>query len=194
MIVVLGRPAAAIVDGRVVPVGLAAGVALAAAAEGAPVELVGTIGDDDLGDRLAVALDQSGVGHAALLRIAGAATPVPRGTAQPPRLDAGDVDLGLRYLPSIRVLIAAEPLAAGVAAIVAEAAAYHGAALIAVVPAGKEPPAPLADDATVLVAPDGDVQPFARLVARYAVELRDGTPPTDAFDRAVAATGWERHA
>ncbi|MDQ3869987.1 MAG: hypothetical protein M3301_00030 [Chloroflexota bacterium] len=80
MIVVLGRPA--LVAGspeepepgrssrrdHPVPGGLPAWIALAAAAAGKRVELVGSIGDDSDGDALALALGRAGVGHAALLR------------------------------------------------------------------------------------------------------------------------------
>ena len=67
MIVVVGglawrsRPPAA-------PAGRACGIALAAAARGARVELVGRAGDDAAGEALLLALAQAGVGHAAVLR------------------------------------------------------------------------------------------------------------------------------
>jgi DNA-binding MurR/RpiR family transcriptional regulator len=77
---------------------------------------------------------------------------------------------------------------------VAEAAAYHGAPVVAITDARTQPAEPLADTATVLEAPAGDVEPFARLVARYAIELETGVDPGEAFRRARAATGWERHA
>jgi hypothetical protein len=119
VIVVLGRPALG-VDGseeqesrvgsdRHLPAagGLPAGIALAAAAAGPRVELVGTIGDDADGDAVAIALGRAGVGHAALLRDPAGRTPrvgpppgvgaqdvegPPSGDAtQAPRRDAGDV-------------------------------------------------------------------------------------------------------
>ncbi len=194
MIVVLGRPTAAIVDGTVVPAGLAAEIALAAAAAGTQVELVGSIGDDDTGDAVTVALGRRGVGHAALLRIGGAATV--RDDATPPtRLDARDVDLGLRYISTVSVLVVAEPLPPDVTAVVAEAAAYHSAPLIAVVESGAQPDTSFgAANATVLSVPAGDPLPFARMVAAYATDLVRGVPPAAAFERAVTAAGWERRA
>ncbi len=56
--------------------GLAAGIALAAAAGGAEVQLVGKIGDDPSGDAVLLALARGGVGHLAVLRDAGHATPI----------------------------------------------------------------------------------------------------------------------
>ena len=194
MIVVVGRPAAAAGDGGIVPDGLTAAIAVAAAEAGAPVEIVGTIGDDGTGDALTVALGRRGVGHAALLRVAGAETP--RDAAgQPPRLDAGDVDLGLRYLTTISALVVTEPLQPDVARVVADAAGYHSAPLVAVVPPGVDPdPVLLAADATVMTAPSRHVAPFARLVARYAAALAAGTRPEEAFTAARDATGWTAHA
>src|SRR5665811_1189252 len=56
--------------------GLAAGIARAAAAAGAEVQLIGKVGDDPAGDAVLLALARGGVGHIALLRDAGRATPV----------------------------------------------------------------------------------------------------------------------
>jgi hypothetical protein len=56
--------------------GLAAGIARAAAAAGAEVQLVGKVGDDPSGDAVLLALARRGVGHIALLRDAGRATPI----------------------------------------------------------------------------------------------------------------------
>lgn len=194
MIVVLGRPTAAVVDGTVVPAGLAAQIALATAAAGVPVELVGSIGDDDTGDAVTVALGRRGVGHAALLRIGGAAT-VRDDDSPPTRLDARDVDLGLRYISDLSAIVVAEPLPPDVTAVVAEAAAYHSAPLIAVAPAGAEPDGSLvAANATVLSVPAGSSAPFARLVAAYASDLVRGVAPAAAFERAVVAAGWEPRA
>lgn len=67
MIVVVGNPAwrPGAVPG---PGGSAARIAVAAAAAGAAVELVGRAGDDPAGDALLFALTRAGVGHAAVLR------------------------------------------------------------------------------------------------------------------------------
>ncbi len=55
--------------------GLAARIALAAAAAGADVQLIGKVGDDAAGDAVVLALARGGVGHLALLRAPGE-TPV----------------------------------------------------------------------------------------------------------------------
>src|SRR5450756_2135177 len=68
----LGSMPAAAVDAG----GLAAGIARAAAAAGAEVQLIGKVGDDPAGDAVLLALARGGVGHIALLRDAGRATPV----------------------------------------------------------------------------------------------------------------------
>ena len=124
--------------------GLAAGVALAVAAAGVHVELVGSIGDDPDGDPWRS-------------RSVGPASAMPRSCATPrrgrrrrsadgallteagslPRLDAADVELGLRYLPDCRVLVVATPLESAAWAAALEAAAYHGASVIAVVRVGR---------------------------------------------------------
>jgi hypothetical protein len=56
--------------------GLAAGIARADAADGVEVQLVGKVGDDPFGDAVLLALGRERVGHLALLRDAGQATPI----------------------------------------------------------------------------------------------------------------------
>jgi ribokinase len=56
--------------------GLAAAIALAAAAAGAEVQLVGKVGDDPAGDAVLLALARGAVGHLALLRDSGQPTPI----------------------------------------------------------------------------------------------------------------------
>lgn len=68
--------------------GLAAAIALAAAAAGAEVQLIGKVGDDPAGDAVLLALARGGVGHIALLRDAGQPTP----TAPPAVAEADPVD------------------------------------------------------------------------------------------------------
>lgn len=132
MIAVIGRPGIA-ASGELT--GPAAQISLAAAASGARVEVAGTVGDDEAGDRVAVALAQGGVGHAALLRITGARTPgAVDATGALPRLDAQDVDLALRYLIDIAVVVVADRLSPEADAVVREAAQYHGAELVRVDP------------------------------------------------------------
>jgi len=194
MIVVLGRPAISVRGVGVAsrPDGLVARIALAAAATGRAVELVGTIGDDGRGDELAVALGRAGVGHAALLRVAGAVTPSPDTVGEAlPRLDPADVDLGLRYVPDCRVLVLAEPLAPAATAVALDAAAYHDAAVVAISGSDGAIDPALAAAATVLSPPADAESPFAELVGRYAADLDAGADPGPAFAAAARAAGWE---
>ena len=191
MIIVLGRPSVADGPTGPVPAGLACAVAIAAAALASPVELVGSVGDDAAGDAVAIGLARAGVGHAALLRISAVATPR-SGTADAlTRLDAADVELGLRYLSDMRVVVIADALPDGVAAVVAEAAAYAGAAVVVLVTRGALPPSGFGASATVLEAPEDAQAPFAIAVARYAAALGAGTDPELALRQAVEAAGWE---
>ena len=193
MIVVLGRPRAAASprtresDG-VRPAGLAAGIACAAAAAGGSVELVGSIGDDPAGDAVVVALGRAGVGHAALLRDPGGSSV---DDARMPRLDRADVELGLRYLSHCGVLVLAEALPGDAEDAALDAAAFHRAQVIAVVPPGAAVSTRLAGAGTVLGRPaDEASEAFVRTVARYAVELDSGAEPAAAFSTAVQAAGW----
>jgi hypothetical protein len=191
MIVVLGRPV--IADGPIgpVPVGLACSVAIAAAAVGGTVELVGSVGDDPAGDAAAIGLARAGVGHAALMRIPAATTPREGTTDTATRLEAADVELGLRYLSDLRVLIVADTPADEVATVAADAAAYAGAAVIVLVQRGDPPARAFDRSATILEAPDDAEGPFAVAVARYAVALDAGSDPEIALREAVGAAGWE---
>lgn len=218
MIVVLGRPGAgAGPDGNVVPAGLAAGIAMAAAAAGSDVELVGRIGDDAAGEAVLIALGRAGVGHRAVLRDARATVAVtasataddaapgadllaaasedgdrPPDPAEGSLLDAGDIAMGLRYLPEYRVLVVAVPLEAAGATAVTQAAAFAGAALVAVTWANRDAD-PGMPTATILEAPAWDPDgAFAAVVAGFAVALDRGSDPATAFRSAVAAGGWER--
>jgi hypothetical protein len=49
----------------------------------------------------------------------------------------------------------------------------------------------LAQVATVLVAPEEAVSPFAELIGRFAAALDGGEEPGPAFRATVAAVGWE---
>lgn len=193
MIVVLGRPGLT-VDGQLAR---AAGrIAAAAAAAGARVELVGSVGDDADGEQVALALGVAGIGHAALLRDPGGVTPRLDAdgveTAAPlPRLDAGDIDLGLRYLPECQVLVVAETLDQAAMTTVIDAVAYHSAALVVLTPASAEAPPGLPETATVLELPEHDEGAFADLVGRYAAGLAGGRGATDAWREAIEQTGWE---
>lgn len=171
MILVVGRPG---LDGAG-ELGRPAGrVALAAARAGAPVEVVGSIGDDAAGDAVVVALGRAGIGHAALLRDPAAATPTSDEPAVPlPRLDASDMELGLRYLPECRVLVLAEPLPDDVRAAAVRAADYHGAQLVAVRDPGQPSSGDLPVAAVEIEMSAGD-SAFAERLGRYAARLHAG--------------------
>ncbi|MBA2253667.1 MAG: hypothetical protein H0W07_00955 [Chloroflexi bacterium] len=175
---------------------LATPIAIAAAAMGSQVEVVGSIGDDPEGDDVVVALGRAGVGHAALLRDPAGRTPVvpkPPGEERPlPRLEAEDVHLGLGYLVEYRVLVLAEPLAAEAERVAIEAAQYHGAAITAIVTPGAALSEALATAATVLEAPSEGSSRFADLVGRFAAALDRGADAESAFADAVRSSGWER--
>lgn len=199
MIVVLGRPLVAqppLADdvATPVPAGPCVAIARAAVAAGARVELVGSIGDDAEGDAVVVGLARAGVGHAALLRDPAARTPhierPPEGML--PRLDRGDIELGLGYLLDFSVLLLAEPLDPDAEAAALDAAAFRGAHVVAVLPHGTLPGERLAAAATVFEAPADGGGAFAAMVGRYTAEIERGAAPADGFARATAQTGWER--
>jgi hypothetical protein len=68
VIVVIGCPIGRLGDGAILAAGMASRVALAAAAAGRVVQLVGKTGDDPIADGVVLDLAQGGVGHVALLR------------------------------------------------------------------------------------------------------------------------------
>ena len=173
--------------------GLAALVAVATAGTGAAVQLVGSVGDDREGDEVIIRLGRARVGHAALLRDPAGRTPVTGLEREPvPRLDAQDVELGLRYLSEVRVLVLAEPLDGEAQAVALEGARYHGAEIIALVTSGSVPDPDLADAGTVLEAPPEDLEAFVQVVARYAAGMEAGKSAAEAFREATDAVGWER--
>jgi hypothetical protein len=197
MIVVLGRPIA------VAPVlagegpgftagGRAVGIARASAEAGARVEIVGSIGDDVVGDSVIVDLGRSGVGHAAMLRDPATPTPIlGRPDQRLPRLERGDVELGLGYLVTYGVLVLAEVLPEEVEVAALDAAAFRSAAVIALVDPGRDVSDRLGDASTVLVAPEEPNPAFAQMVGRYAAELDRGVVPRVALAAAARAAGWE---
>lgn len=211
MIVVIGSPIGWLHDEEVVPTSTPARAALAAAAAGREVQLIGRTGDDPTADGLLASLARGGVGHVAVLRDPSRPTPLApepesddAGPASPddvdapslepsvpPPLDAADVELGLRYLTSYAVVVLAEPSGDAVVRVVADAARWNGAQFVMVVDAGTEPSDALPPDAIVFEAPaddrDGD---FAALVGRFAAGLDDGTDAADAFRASIAAEGW----
>jgi hypothetical protein len=212
VIVVVGTPAWR-PDAPAGPAGLACGIAIAAAARGASVELVGRAGDDPAGDALMIALAGAGVGHVALLRDPTRPTPLVVAVAEPsepdllddgdpddvattvpsagPRLEALDVDLGLRYLTAFSVVVVAPDAVDAALAVAADAAAFAGAHLVVLVEEGSDLPDGVPAAATVLGAPRIDPDDaFARSVGAYAAGLDTGMPPEEAFMSALAL-GWE---
>ncbi len=181
MIVVLGRPS---LDERGAVAGTAGRVAIAAAAAGADVELVGSVGDDETGDLAVTALGTAGVGHAALLRMPGGRSC--------DRSTRADIELGLRYVADCRVLVIAEPLGGEALRAAVDGAAYHGAQLIVVREPGADAPEGVPDSATVLEQPDEDAGAFTGLVGRYAARLDRGASHLDAWRDALSDTGWEQ--
>lgn len=190
MILVVGRPG---LGQRGQLHGSAALVALAAAEAGSPVEIVGSVGDDPDGDAVALALGRAGVGHAALLRDPAGVTPRERVPAEEPlpRLDARDIELGLSYLPECRVLVVAEALDRDALRAARQAAEYHAAQMIVLVPVGESPPRDVPSGATVLQTPEADGGAFASLVGRYAAALADGRSPDEAWQDALGGSGWQ---
>lgn len=85
MIVVIGSPIGRFADDVIVAGGMASRIALAAAASGRIVQLVGRTGDDPTADSVVLDLANGGVGHAALLRDPGRATPL-----EPPPTDSAE--------------------------------------------------------------------------------------------------------
>ena len=210
MIVVLGRPRVyrPEPDGELAPGGLAVELALAAAREGAQVELVGAVGDDPEGDRIVIELGRAGVGHAALMRDPATRTPLvgqARDSRTLPRLDAADVELGLRYQPECRVLVIGAELAPDALVAAQEAAAFHGAMVVMVASTGAIDPGDLAPEVTLLVRPAvedseavqdavvvaADDADFGAFVAEYAVRLDRGEAPSEAFAAALGDSAWE---
>jgi hypothetical protein len=185
--------------------GLAAQVALAAAGHGRSVQVVGKTGEDPEGDAVLLALARGGVGHVAMLRDAGMATPR---AAEPvddagessdtnqtvsanASLDAGDIELALRYLTDFSVLILAVPADPELAGVVTAAAGWGDARLILVLPVGDTVPDGLPVDAIVFEAPDADPDGvFAAMVGSFAAALDDGGEPADAFRTTIDEAGW----
>jgi hypothetical protein len=218
VIVVIGQPVLTRVEGDPVATGSAARIALTAADRGAAVQLVGKVGDDPDGEALVLALAQGHVGHVALLRDPAHRTPVDvdaaefideeltetdevpapeagrrgRDRADSPGLDAGDIELGLRYLTEFRVVVVADELGETALSVAADAAGWNNGTLLVVVPFGRPEPAGLPPDAIVLGAPADDVDGvFDRLVGQLAAAIDAGADPRAAFREAVAGAGWE---
>ena len=120
-------------------------------------------------------------------------------------LGAGHVEQFDRHA-EFEVLVLADLLSPEAEAAAIEAAAYHGATLIAVLPGGAKISSALSAVATVLEEPlaervaeddDDEVQssgasrPFASFVAALAIRLDEGSSIAEAFPEAARSTGWE---
>jgi hypothetical protein len=218
VIVVIGQPVLDATGPTPVPTGSAARVALAAAAQGATVQLIGKVGDDADGEALVLALSRGNVGHVALQREAARRTPrlvatqtealepdaddgdetpatahiEPADPALRPGLDIADVELGLQYLTEFRVIVACDPMDVATTRVVADASGWSAATLIVLVRDGDPEPEGLPATAIVLQAPAVDPEGvFDRLVGELAAAIDDGTDPRTAFERLVAQAGWE---
>ena len=214
MIVVIGHPVLRAPGLGGGADGMAARIAVAAAAAGREVQLVGKVGDDPEGDRLLLALADAGVGHVALLRDPARRTPVltaeapdpddaeltpdepPAGpTIEPPdpaawpTLEPADVELALRYLTEFRVIVVAEPRRPDLVAAAAAAAGYGEAALMVLTAHGGDGPL----GATVIEQPNADPDgAFATLVGTLAADLDAGALPDDGITGEAARLGWSR--
>lgn len=186
--------------------GLAASIATAAAAEGARVEVIGKLGDDPAGDAVLLGLARHQVGHVAILRDLGRRTQVAESPGvdgveldmsapdagvssvsarDAPWLEAADVSLALRYLPEIRVIVAAH-LAPDVLNEAIAAAGWAETSLVVVVPDGQEPPADLPGNAVTLAAEDVDESGVGAAIGRYAAALDQGERPDAALETLLA--------
>jgi hypothetical protein len=214
VIVVIGSPLLGVTEAGPSAEGLAARIALTAAGAGSTVQLLGKVGEDEAGDAALLALARGGVGHVAVLREPGRATgrvePVDRDRLEPSddevtpsgsalgafpgptlRLEAADVDLGLRYLTDFGVVVLAGPADADLAAVVARAVGWAAAHLVAVIPAGEPEPPGLPPESIVFEAPDADPDGvFASMVGAFVAALDEGGDAAGAFRVALAEGGW----
>lgn len=198
MIVVVGQPFARRTAAGWVADGSAVRVAAAAVEAGGRVELLGRIGEDEAGEGIVLDCARRRIGHAALIRSSGRATPVldgPEGGSEPLGLDDGDVELGLRYFVDLAVVAVVDPLPSSALEAAARIAAAQDAALIVATERGATLPDVVLELSPRLVVletpgPEGRAA-FDALVGRLAAGLAAGERPADAFRAAVVATGWE---
>ncbi len=177
MIVIIGSPTGRRMDGRIVAEGQAAFVAIASAARGRAVQIVGRLGDDAAADAVLHDLVRHGVGHAAILRDSSHPTPMAEtgdegSTSARPTLEPADVELALRYLTEFAVVVVVDP-DPGILSIAASASDWAQAALVVVRTAtdgDKATPA----TATILIPTVGEApDAFELRVASVAVDLDD---------------------
>lgn len=206
MIVVIGEIGARGAGPDVAPSGLSAGIALAAVAAGAAVEIVTRLGDDPAGDAVLLAFATAGVGHVATLRDPAHATRVVEASVEPvdpdgdddggsaadrvrdaaPTLDAADVGLAMRYLDDYRVIVVVHPLDDGVVREVVAATDWASAHLVVISEPASPVPGDLPADAVLLAVPD-DAEGIAAIVGRYAATVDGGEAPATAF-RAIVGS------
>jgi len=178
VIVIIGSPTALLDKSGVHQAG---GLAIRVAAElvrrGERVELVGRVGADAAGDQAILSLSRDGIGHVALLRDPALVTPAGDAARGIP-VDAGDVQLGLRYLTSFTTVLLIDPLDASVVRQVTEDASFVGAQLIIVARN------PLPADGSAASAVLGGGSPPPLFIPRPQVE----GPEFDALLVGLAAT------
>lgn len=214
MIVVVGPVAVRGAGQDATPVGLAATTAVAAAAAGARVELIARVGDDPAGDDLLLALARASVGHVAVLRDSAhatvalpsdevdgdvaAAAPSDAPSADDdadlagrpvPTLEAADVALALRYLTEYRVVVLIHPPSEAIVVEVAEAAAWAGAHVVALLEPRDPPAAALPPEALVLEVMSAGNEDVGGLVGHYAAAIDRGDQPATAFAALRAEVG-----
>ena len=178
VIVIIGSPTALLDQSGVHQAG---GLAIRVAAElvrrGERVELVGRVGADATGDQAILSLSRDGIGHVALLRDPALVTPVGDAAHGIP-VDAGDVQLGLRYLTSFTTVLLIDPLDTSVVRQVTEDASFVGAQLIIVAKS------PLPAEGSAASAELGGGSPPPLFIPRPQVE----GPEFDALLVGLAAT------
>jgi hypothetical protein len=178
VIVIIGSPTALLdKSGAHQAGGLAIRVAAELVRRGERVELVGRVGADAAGDQAILSLSRDGIGHVALLRDPALVTPAGDAAHGIP-VDAGDVQLGLRYLTSFTTVLLIDPLDASVVRQVTEDASFVGAQLIIVAKS------PLPADGTTASAVLGGGSPPPLFIPRPVVE----GPEFDALLVGLAAT------
>jgi sugar/nucleoside kinase (ribokinase family) len=188
--------------------GLAASIAIAAANEGARVELIGKVGNDPAGDAVLLALSRQQVGHVAILRDPARRTTVVEqpddeaidadsgdptsgadqaASPDPTAFEAADAGLALRYLPEVAVIVAVH-LAPDVLGEAISAAGWADTSMVVVVGEGQEPPADLPGSAVTLAANDLDDSGVGPAIGRYVAALDRGVPADAAYATLLAAS------
>jgi hypothetical protein len=128
VIVVAGSIAVEHHGSSAVPVGIAAHVATALAHAGEAVEVVSKVGVDAAGESVISALAAAGIGHVALQR--DAVNPTPSVGEPPLLLDAGDLQLALRYLTAFEAVLLIDPIDPAAVRVAQDACEYVGARLV----------------------------------------------------------------